>query len=366
MDNIEELQQEYLDASLSGDADKIKEVQNKIDAFINDGVTPNKEEPQGIVEEVQQQEVQEEPEEVAKEGDPAPEETKTDQQNWYESLPPEVKAEVEKLINHTKQLEHRIKADNGRVAAYQRRYHELQKEAVQKEEMLKRLQSQTTVNQPQGNKTPAAPQNTASLSIDDDPDLKAIAETDEQLARAILKREQLLRQEIESLKKSVFSEFEPLKRESHNAQIQSELSRLQQMIPNAIEIFNYVDPETKVNVWDDWVMRQPPAVKTLASSDNADDVARALELYGLDMQRIYGTQQEPPQQVQAPVNTQKTQQVQQERERKLQAQPVGSASVRPPQNAKPTYEELMSDPEKLLKFQDEIMREEMKKKGILR
>lgn len=362
MDNIEQLQTEYLEALNSGNADRKRELEGKIDAFLSQGEQPQapppapEVAPEPIVAEAQgiqeQGEAQAEP---APNTDVAPASGfDEDTTKWLDSLDKSIRPHIEAKLNADKKelliewykTQQQFQAVNGRVAAYQRRYEDIQKKAVQQEEMLKKLTSTTA--QPQGN--PAA---TKTVAIDEDPDLKAIAETDEQLARVIAKREQLLRAEIEGLKSTMKSELEPLRRSNEEQVIQSELNRLTQMVPNAIEIFNHP-------AWDNWLNFQPPGVRALATSSNADDVVHALRLYGDDIKRYSGESQ--PVQAEAKPDPKATQ-VAAERERKLQAQPVGSASVRPPQKTQPTFEEIAANPELLEKYQQQILQEELKKRA---
>lgn len=56
----------------------------------------------------------------------------------------------------------------------------------------------------------------------------------------------------------------------------AEISRLLDMYPNAPEVF-------KSPSWKSWEAKQTPQVRGLANSDNADDVAYALERYASDM-----------------------------------------------------------------------------------
>jgi phage terminase small subunit len=375
LSKVEQLQQNYLDAINQGNDEKVSKAREEIESFLSANESSPSGTQQQTVEQVpavaveisaeapptevtqegnggQPGEAQAEPAKTT-EGAPSPTQTNTE---WLESLAPEVRKQVESLLEDNKKLHHRIKADDGRVAAYQGRYHELQKKAVQLEERLK------ATAQPQGN--PAANAKKApAASLEDDPELKQIAETDEQLAKVLWNREQLLNEKIAKLENFLAETVSPIKAGYEQQQVHTELNRLTSIVPNAIEIFNYRSPEG-VNVWEDWVNRQPRGVQTLALSDNADDVARAMELYGRDIERLYYTSEQPAAATttKQPVDTARVQGVQAERERKLQAQPVGSASVRPPQNVEPTMEEIWRNPELRLKAQEKILEDERRKR----
>jgi len=362
MDNnehIESLQAKYTEALLSGNSENEQKIREEIDQFLEKGEIPNtsrEDSPPAVGEETEQTLTSSEPSaEVAVKDDAStqadPNTTPT--QNWLDSLSPEVKGNIEKLLQQNQQLEHQYKSVNGRLAAYQRRYEDAQKEAVKYKQQL--------TAPPQG-QTAAASKNPPNLSkIEDDPDLKQLAETDEQLARVILKqrqetalREDELRKKIESLE----SKFNPMEKQFTRQAQYSELEKLKSYVPNAEEIFRHP-------AWDEWRNAQPLGVQALADSDYADDVARAIELYGQDMRRLYGepSVRQGTQHHSTSVDP-RAEEVRKERERKLQAQPVGSpASVRPPQRSEPTLEEIASNPELLEKFQAKIMQDELKKMG---
>lgn len=365
------LQDEYSSALALGNQDRVKELEKQLDEYITQGTlaeaTPE------VVEEntdpadepaTEQPEAVEtspsgtESPEATTEGEPAPNQETTETEDWLASLDPKIRERVEKELEEKAKLEHQYKATNGRVAAYQRRYEEQRKLAVQQEELIKKLKS-STAQMPQGNQPTAAPKPTNTpLSIDDDPDLKDIAATDEQLARTILKREQLLRQEIDRLQNTIEERLSPLQQRFEEVSINSEMDRLLSVVPNAVEVFQSKE-------WDDWVSTQPSAIKAIALSDKADEALRALELYAADMQRWYPQQPQVQQQEQVTASNQdpRASKVQQERERKLQAQPVGSASVRPPQKAEPTLEEIVNDPELLEKYQQDLYKKELERMG---
>jgi hypothetical protein len=355
--HIESLQQKYTEALLSGNAENEQKIREEIDQFLEKGEIPNtslEDSPPVVGEETEQTPTSSEPSaEVAVKDDTSTqaEPNKTETQNWLDSLDPAIRGNIEQLIQQNQQLEHQYKSVNGRLAAYQRRYEDAQKEAVKYKQQL--------TAPPQG-QSAAASKNSPSLNkIEEDPDLKQLAETDEQLARVILKREEALRQEIESMKNALNENLSPLRQQFQHQQQQYELQKLTQIVPNAIEIFQH-------RAWQEWVDAQPPAVQALANSDYAEDAARAIELYGMDMRRIYG---EPTRQTQQPARTNpdpRVEDVRKERERKLQAQPVGSpASARPPQRSTPTLEEIMANPDLLEKEQHRIYQETLKKSGRL-
>lgn len=371
------LQDEYSTALSTGNNDRARELEKQLDEYITQGTITESAPPVENDPKVEQntdpadESANSQPEaadttspsgtespEATTEGEPAPNQETSATEDWLTSLDPKIRERVVQELEQKQKLEHRIKSDEGRIAAFQRRYEEQRKLAVQREELIKKLQSSTAL--PQG-QSPAAPkQQSPSLTIDDDPDLKQIAETDEQLARTMLRREQLLRQELDQLRNMVEDRITPLQQRYEEVQINTEMDKLLGVVPNAIEVFNSRE-------WDEWVSLKSERVKALALSDKADDALEALRLYAADMQQWYGNTQQPSQPApQQPAQVDpRAGKVQQERERKLQAQPVGSAAVRPPQKANPTMEEILADPELLEKHQQDLYRKELERMGKL-
>jgi hypothetical protein len=378
MDNEQKLiglQDEYSTALSSGNNDRARELEKQLDEFITQGTItesarsaendPKIEENTDPADEPANNQPEAadttspsgtESPEATTEGEPAPNEEKTETDNWLESLDPKVRENVEKLLEEKQKLEHQYKSREGREAAYQRRYEEQRKLAVQQEELIKKLKTSSTAL-PQG-QSPAAPKQQTPLTIDDDPDLKQIAETDEQLARTMLRREQQLRQELDQLRNMVDERLAPIQQRYEEVQTNVEMEKLLQKVPNAEEVF-------RSREWDKWVSLKSERVQALALSDKADDALEALRLYAADMQAWYGNTQQPTQPVQPAQVDPRAGKVQQERERKLQAQPVGSAAVRPPQKANPTMEEILADPELLEKHQEMLYKKELERMGKL-
>jgi hypothetical protein len=356
-EDVEKLQQQYLDAINSGNQEDKERIEKEIDSRLAGSEptetvdtppeTPEGEQEEGVAAEASAE--QEVPEGQAKDGPVYDDET----QSWLNSLDASVRKHVEgKLQADKKQLalelykrEQAEKSNNGRVAAYQSRYQELQNKTVQLEEMLQKHRK------PQ---EPAAPQK-KTKTIEEDPDLKQIAETDPELARVFLAREQEMERRLAEMDERFRNELEPLRRSSEDQVVNNELAKLEAIVPNYREIFNYRTPEG-LNVWEAWVSEQSQGVQQLALSDHANDVVRALELYGADIQRMYP--EETPKEPNA-----KAQSISQERERKLSAVPVGSNAVRPPQKTKPTDEEIAANPALLEKEHERLLNEYRKQMG---
>lgn len=348
----QQLQEELTQALIEGNADKQREVEGRINTLLGTQEAV----PEVVGEQPKVEEVAKEEGTEGKEAPPPSEKTEVEakpptesEQNWLDSLAPEVRKNAEELLENYKRLEHRLKSEDGRVAAYQRRYHELQQQAARQQEELQALKSAKPQEQPAAQKqTPA---------VDDD--LKAIMEVDEQLGRTIMREREereRLRAELDRRLSEIDSKVTPVQSAYEDMEVQREMTRLTSYVPNAVEILR--SPYYK-----EFVDTSPPAIRQLAESSRADEVYAAIRLYG-DWASEYNAGQ--PQQTQPnPEFDDKARKVQQERERKLQSQPVGSAAIKPPAKTEPTIEEIYNDPKLLEQYQNRIMQDELKKIGYL-
>lgn len=252
-----------------------------------------------------------------------------------DSKDPPVDKQLEELkaqLENMKKENHALKSQAGRVPHVQKRLRELDKK-------LEELKS-------------ASPSSQTSTKIKPKLDelLRDLKETDSVLADTIAKAieqatngvdEQLRTREIESL--SFIREQEA---RSYQAQ---EAERLLEMYPNARDVF--VSPH-----WANWKERQSEGVLALATSTNADDVARAFKLYAEDMVAQYPDLQKAAAvtvtKTEDPEAAAKAKKVAEERARKKQtAANIGSPSA-------PGKTSMPDDPEALFKkFSEQIRKE---------
>jgi hypothetical protein len=142
------------------------------------------------------------------------------------------------------------------VAAFQRQY-----EAVKAE--LAELKKNA--------KPPSAA--TAPESSETDEDLEMLKKADPALYRVLMKREEKLRHENESLRAELKQELAPVKQTFEHTQKVAEVDRLKQMVPNITEV---VQSEA-FSTYRDHVA--PPVVRELLKSRSADDVVQGLQVY---------------------------------------------------------------------------------------
>ena len=185
---------------------------------------------------------------------------------------------------------------------------------------------------------------------EEDEEWKKLEEADPVLAKILKKREEALAAKFRSEADSKAREYvEPIHQEREQQYIASQLSVLDQTVPNWREVNS--DPYFR-----DWLENSTPEVKGLYGSLNAENSIRVLQLYATDMQQYFGGQQQaapPAQQVAAP--TSQVSQVQQQRNDKLArsapipSQPVGQA--RPAQlSQEQLFKKLYENPDAILEL----------------
>lgn len=278
--------------------------------------------------------------------------------DWLASLDPGVKAHVEKVLAEKQALEHKIKSDEGRVAAYQRHYDTARQEL---EAVRKAAQPNPQSKPPQKDAAAQGQQQTQRVIP---PEIQAILDTDEQLGKALLKTyeeaertNRALREEIDSLKQTTIN---PLAERQQAIYLQQELDLLEREMPGAREVLAH-------DIWDDFKSVATPAVRSLAESTNRYEVATALQEYAAWIQRAdvqawaakkYGaatqqqqqqtaTTQQPQQQARPVTDPQQVAQAEKVKaaaERKTQATPVASNTVGRPAAKKLSFDEIMADP----------------------
>ena len=169
------------------------------------------------------------------------------------------------LIEKVKKENHTLRSQAGRVPHLQRQVQQFDK----KLEELKKLT------------TSPSSRPSAKLQEKINSKLAGIREADPILADALAElladtsdgvAEDLRNAEIESLQLQRTATVEEYR--------QAEISRLLEMYPNAPEVF-------KSPSWKQWEESQSERMKSLARSDNADDVSFAFEKYAEDMAKLY-------------------------------------------------------------------------------
>jgi len=229
--------------------------------------------------------------------------------------------EALELIEKVKQENHALRSQAGRVPHLQRQVQQFDK----KLEELKKLT------------TSPSSRPSAKLSEKISSHLSAIKDADPILAEALEKvlaeatdgvAEDLRNAEIESLQIQRQAAAEEYRK--------SEIDRLLQMYPNAPEVFRSAS-------WKEWEENQSDRMKSLARSDDADDVAFAFEKYAEDMIKKYPelAVKEPEKKAPEKGQDDKARKIEAERRRKKESSVVvgsPSASGRQP---KPDNEEAL-------------------------
>jgi hypothetical protein len=297
---------------------------------------------------------------------PATTEQQEDALAWLASLEPSVKARVEEALAEKAKLEHKLKSDEGRVAAYQRHYDQARQEL----EALKRGAQQTkppaqqpAANQQQKKEVPA--------------EIQAILETDETLGKALLRqweegqrREEALLSKIEAVEKET---IQPLREQQQELYLRNELELLEQEMTGAKAVLAH-------DIWEDFKSVAPPWLKALAQSSKRQEVATALQEYQRWISdpevakwatAKYGaaeTQQaEPKPQAQAaarqpdPQAVAKAEAAKATAERKSKASPVSPASAARTTAKELTFDEALKDPKLMEKWHQVQFEKELAK-----
>lgn len=332
--------------ALSGDKKDLRDVTKEIEGKFTNPVA--QEAPAAVVE------TPKEPEAPVAGGEA---ETNTEATNtWLESLDPAIRANVEKLMQEKAAAEQAkeqyIKSNDGRIAAEQRKARQLEAE------LQKARAAQAAVAAP---KTPAI-----EAEDDDDKELfEALKESDPALYK-ILKRDRDAREAAVAKLHALESTFEVQQKTLEERQINTEMDRLGSIVSNYQEIWDsdayqwYMDNEA------------PRSVQRAAATPTAEGAAQAIFAYGQWMQARQEAAQPsqpttttPPTNVPNPAAVEQAQRVQQERERKISAQPVASTTTARP-SASPTdsFADIASDPKKLQEFHNQVFEQELKRLGV--
>lgn len=164
--------------------------------------------------------------------------------------------EVEALRQKLRLMEHRIKSDDGRVSAFQRKAAELE---------AKLAELNKNAKPPSAAVAPESPEK--------DEDLELLKKADPALYRILMKREESLRKENESLRNELKLELAPVRQTYEKANAAQEVNRLKELVPNISEVAN----SEAFLTYRDHVA--PAVVKQLLSSKSADDVVQGLQVY---------------------------------------------------------------------------------------
>lgn len=241
-------------------------------------------------------------------------------------------AELRAQLDSMKKENHALKSQAGRVPHVQKRLRELDKK-------LEELQ----------NASPSS-QTSAKIKPKLDALLEGLKETDSQLADTIAKAIEEATNGVDETARAREIENLTFLRENEARTYQAaEAQRLIEMYPNAPEVFR--SPH-----WSEWKNKQSEGVLALATSSNADDVARAFKLYADDMVAQYPdlskSAQNTAMKTEDPEAAAKAKKIEEERARKKQtAANIGSPNAAG-KNALP------DDPEALFKKFSEQLRKE--------
>lgn len=228
-----------------------------------------------------------------------------EQDNLPEAIKNRLK-ELEEVARERDQLRHRLKSDEGRVAAFQRKASEL--ERLLREKTAK----QETV------------QSNAKLKVEESEEWRTLQESDPVLARLLKNSvEEAVRQAEEKARLAAEAATKPLYEERETEYERREREKLYQLVPNLDEV-------RSSPTYAQWFDVQDDAIKNLGYS--AEGVYRIMQLYDADMRAQLAALEakagKPAPQPQVP--NPKATAIEEERKRRAQAQGVASKTQAAP------------------------------------
>jgi hypothetical protein len=361
-----QLAEKYEQVLLSNNLEEIAKVEEELQKFLGGGGVESSvkvdepEVPPANTEANQSTTVPAEGGTSAKEGATSQSEPSNPNEDWLHSLDPSVRKIVEERLEQERKAreyhEQRYRSEIGRQTAFQKKYEE---ERKQREQLEQRLRD-GAVSQPSNpTATPANTQTANARKIQEltdkiarvkgtDPELAdlleltrdALVETQQQLLAAV---PQVDLSTVEELKAKIAKqEFEMV--------VNSERNRLEQMVPGALQVLDYVDPKTGWSPWNEFLNSLPPTLQQAANDANADTYAYLMPLYGQWAERYNAAhgyvqqQQSSTQQPNTPEVDPRAAQVQQARQARLTTSAAAPARSAPPPGHKPSLEERIKNP----------------------
>jgi hypothetical protein len=362
-----QLAEKYEQVLLSNNLEEIAKVEEELQKFLGGGggvessvKVDEPEVPPANTEANQSTTVPAEGGTSAKEGATSQSEPSNPNEDWLHSLDPSVRKIVEERLEQERKAreyhEQRYRSEIGRQTAFQKKYEEERKAREQLEQKLR----DGAVSQPSNpTATPANTQTANARKIQEltdkiarvkgtDPELAdlleltrdALVETQQQLLAAV---PQVDLSTVEELKAKIAKqEFEMV--------VNSERNRLEQMVPGALQVLDYVDPKTGWSPWNEFLNSLPPTLQQAANDANADTYAYLMPLYGQWAERYNAAhgyvqqQQSSTQQPNTPEVDPRAAQVQQARQARLTTSAAAPARSAPPPGHKPSLEERIKNP----------------------
>lgn len=241
-------------------------------------------------------------------------ETQQETTDPYESLPETIRNRIKELEDAAKErdlLRHRLKSDEGRVAAHQRKANEL--ERLLREKTAK---AQETTTQ--------------KLKVEESEEWRTLSESDPVLARLIkTTMEESVRQAKEEARVAAEAATKPLYEERETEYERREREELYKLVPNLDEV-------KSSPLYAEWFETQDESVKNLGYS--ARGVYRIMQLYDADMRARFGAGEQASQEPAKVTDNkpapaapnQKVAAIEEERKRRAQTQGVASKTQSAP------------------------------------
>lgn len=352
-ETLDSAQESYYNALQSGDQLEIEKSKATLDKFFSA--------PEASVEPSPQQEVQEQPVEEEKPATATEGADEKSESDWLQSLPENIRGNVEQLIAQNKYLDQYKRSNEGRVSG-------LQRKADEAERKLREIEAMKAQAQPAPQQTSSVAENNAKINELTD-QINQLKNSDPELAKvlgimrdALLDEATRLRNEVPKVDLTEINTLrQRLQEQEEFVRVERARSELDRLVPNATQIID--SPH-----WVEFTNTLSPSLRAaIQSSDDPMDYVNMMPLYAQwaeTYNRAHGMVQpanavNPPAQVDPRVAA-----TQANRTSNLQAGvPVQARTVTPPQ-PKPTEAEILRTPSLLMKRQEEIYQETLKKMGL--
>lgn len=179
-----------------------------------------------------------------------------------EAEKPDPLAELESLRQRYAQLEHRVKSDEGRVSAFQRKAKEL-------EDKLAALNS---ASQSKPADKPASVDDSSEVEVLQA--MKDLQRVDPALHKILVAQEAARKRELEQLRSTISTELAPVRQTVGSFEAEREKEKLITAIPNVTEVIRSEQFQQYKEV-------APRIVREWLNSKNADDVIEGMKAYSL-------------------------------------------------------------------------------------
>lgn len=366
-----QLAEKYEQVLLSNNLEEIAKVEEELQKFLGGGgnvaesAAQGNNEPETSPAEPVATQTQTEPAPAegstsAKEGATSQPEQSNPNEDWLNSLAPNVRKLVEERLEQERKAreyhEQRYRSEVGRQTAFQKKYEEERKAREQLEQKLR----DGAVSQPSNpTATPANTQTATAKKIQElNEKIARVKNTDSELADllettrdALLETQQLMASSVPKVDMSAVEELKAKLAEQEEARlIEQSRFELERQMPGALSLLDYVDPKTNWSPWQQFLQEMPEHLQRWYRADplsphiHKELLKNYYPEWASQYNAAHGYVQQQPQQPTQPEVDPRAAQVQQARQAKLTTSAAQPARSAPPPGHKPSLEERIKNP----------------------